>query len=103
MQQTIPLKNNLFYYKFQISLSSVIYTMTLRFNGRMNRWILDLADVSGNQIVSGIVLLVGINLLYQYTTLNVLAGALMAIDTSPNYIQPTQFSFGNNNFLVYLT
>jgi hypothetical protein len=40
--------------------------------------------------------------LSQYPTLNVIKGTLVPVDASQKQIQPTQFSFGQNNFLVYI-
>jgi hypothetical protein len=100
---TIPLRNDVFQYEFRITLTGVVYTFTLRYNGRMDRWILNIDDIAGNQILSGIVLLINRDLLAQYPTLNVLAGQLIAMDASQKNIQPTQFSFGDNNFLVYVS
>jgi hypothetical protein len=99
----IPLRSDIFQYFFQITLSNVVYKFTVRYNGRMDRWILNIDDISGNQILSGIPLLININLLSQYPTLNILSGNLYCIDNSQKFIQPTQFSFGYNNFLVYLS
>lgn len=99
---TIPLRTDVFLYQFRITLTNVVYSMSLRYNGRMDRWILSIADIAGKPIISGIPLLINKDLLEQYPSLNVLAGKLIAIDVSQKFIQPTQFSFGNNNFLVYV-
>ena len=99
---SIPMRNDIYNYVFQITLSSVVYTFTVRYNIRMDRWILNIDDIAGNQILSGIPLLINYSLMAQYTTLNVLVGNLYAVDMSQNFIQPSQFTFGVNNFLVYI-
>ena len=99
----IPLNNNTFFYTFKTTLSGILVVLTLRYNGRMDRWILNIDDQAGNQIISGLPLLVNKNLLSQYPTLNILPGTLMAVDVSQQLLQPTQFSFGVNNFLVYIS
>lgn len=101
--ETIPLRSDIFFYTFKINLSGTIYSFKIRYNGRMDRWILNIEDAIGNEILSGIVLLINRDIVSQYTTLNLMPGLLSAVDTSPNMVQPTQFSFGNNNFLVYLS
>lgn len=98
----IPLKNNVFFYKFRINLSSVLYTLQFRYNGRMNRWIMDVSDAAGNQIVSGLPLLIKRNLAGQYVTLSLPPGIFIADDVTNNDAQPTQFSFGLQNFLYYV-
>jgi hypothetical protein len=100
--ETIPLRNDIFLYNFKISLSSIVYTLTLRYNGRMDRWIMAIADTAGNQILDGIVLLVNRNLKSQYPTLNLMPGLLQMVDTTNTFSEPTQFSIGNNNYLAYI-
>ena len=99
---TITLRDDIFLYTFRVSLSGSVYKFTVRYNGRMNRWILNIDDVAGNQILSGIPLLINVDLFSQYPTLNVLAGKLFVVDASQKFKQPTQFSFADNNFLVYV-
>ena len=99
---TLKLRNDVFNYKFKTNLSGVVYSFTLRYNGRMDRWIMDTNDVAGNPILTGIVLLINRIFLTKYPTLNIIPGTLGVVDLSGKGIQPTQFSFGVNNFLVYI-
>ena len=101
--ETIPLRSDIYLYNFKITLSNVVYSFFLRYNGRMNRWILDIKDIAGNLILGGIVLLVNRNLLSQYPTLNLMSGLLAAVDSTNTFTQPTQFSFGDNNYLAYIS
>ncbi|WP_261522964.1 phage baseplate plug family protein [Burkholderia multivorans] len=50
---------------FKISLGGVIYKLTLIYRGPAG-WVLDIADDSGNPIVTGIPLVTGVDLLGQY-------------------------------------
>lgn len=97
----IPARNDLPWYKFQISLSGVLYTLIFRFNSRMNVWSLDIADPSENVIVGGIPVLIGIDLFGQYVT-GVPPGVVFANDDTNQGTQPSQFSFGFDHSLFYL-
>lgn len=99
--ETIPLKSDVFNYRFSISLSGILYNFWVRYNARADRWSLNIYDSSNNLIMAGIPLLINRNLMNQYTTLNVLSGVLAVVDTSNKMNQPTMFSFGNNHFLIY--
>jgi len=99
---TIPLRNDLPYYIFSITLSGVTYRLQLIFNGRMNRWIMNIFDASENQILSGIPVLILTNLTGQYRYLSVPSGIFIANDNTGQDMQPTQFSFGVTETLFYL-
>lgn len=97
----IPARNDLPYYKFRISLSGTVFTLSFRFNGRMNRWMLDVNDASGNQILSGIPLLILRSLFAQYRTLNLPEGLTFVTDDTGTDTQATLYSFGLTNSLWY--
>ncbi len=97
----IPAGNTLPYYKFKITLSSVTYTLNFRYNGRMARWILEIQDPSGNQILSGLPILIQRSLTGQYSTLAVPIGTIFATDDTGKDTQPTQYSFGTDHTLWY--
>lgn len=98
---TVPARNDLPYYKFKIPLSGTIFTLAFRYNGRMQRWILDINDPSGNQIMSGIPIVISRDLFGQYVTLPLPLGPLFASDDTGQDTQPTQFSFGLDHTFWY--
>lgn len=97
----IPTQQNLPWYTFQMTLTQVIYTLTMRYNTRMNRWILDVNDSQNNQILSSIPLLINRNLIGQYTTLNLPPGMIFVTDDTNQDTQATQYSFGVDHSLWY--
>jgi hypothetical protein len=97
----IPARNDLPWYQFKITLSGVIYTLVFRYNTRMQRWILDIADPAGNQIITGLVLLIERLVTSQYVTLALPPGPLFALDDTNQDAQPTLFSFGIDHTLAY--
>lgn len=97
-----PMRNDLPQYSFQITLTGVIYNFQIYFNGRMNRWILNINDSSGNQILSGVPVLIERNLTGQYGTLKIPAGVFLAADNTNQGTQPTQYSFGIDHSMYYI-
>lgn len=99
---TIPARNDIPSYKFRVTLSGVNYTLSFRYNGRMNRYILDINDASNNQILSGIPLLTQRSLIGQYRTLAVPVGVPFITDDTGKQTQPTQYSFGVDHTFWYV-
>lgn len=98
---TIPSGNTLPNYQFRITLSGQIYTLYFHYNTRMQRWILDVSDSTGNQILTGIVLLVLRDLVGQYITLALPVGLMFCTDDTQKNQQPTLFSFGTDKTFWY--
>lgn len=98
---TVPLGNALPWYTFRITFSSAIYTMEVRYNTRMNRWVVNINDPSNNPILEGIVLLIERNLTGQYPTLALPPGIFFVSDDTGQGTEPTQFSFGTDHTCWY--
>ena len=75
---------------FAIALSGITYRVRVRYNERIETWVLDLADVEGNSIIRGIPMVTGCNLLEQYHHLN-FGGALVAYNPDSDGDAPPQF------------
>lgn len=99
---TVPLRNDLPNYKFKVNLSNTIYSLQLRYNPRMSRWIMDINDSQNNPILSGVVLKIQTNLTGQYVTLPLPAGSFICLDNTQQGNQPTQFSFGLTHSMYYV-
>jgi hypothetical protein len=99
---TIPINVKLPWQQFKITLSGVIFTLEIRYNGRMDRWVMNINDASGNQILQGIVLLISRDLTSQYVTLSIPTGVFFATDDTKKDIQPGQNSFGVDHSLFYV-
>jgi hypothetical protein len=68
--------------EFGITLLGTRYLFSLRFNTRMQNWVLDIADTAAVPILRGVPLVTGTDLFGQYESLG-FGGALMVI-TPPN-------------------
>lgn len=98
---TVPLGNTLPWYKFTITLSGTIFTLSPRFNGRMNNWMMDILDPAGNEILASIPLLINRDLTGQYPTLPLPVGVLFVTDATKQGQNPGQYSFGTTNVCWY--
>lgn len=88
-------------YSQVVTLSGRPYTLSLRYNTRMQRWVLDIADATGIAIVNGLVMLALRNLAAQYTTLAVPPGALFCYNAQSLYKDPTLSSFLTDTVFFY--
>jgi hypothetical protein len=75
--------------------------LVFRYNSRMQRWILDINDSQNNQILSGVPILIGLDLTGQYLYLSIPPGVFLALDNTNQDTQPTVYSFGTTNSLYY--
>lgn len=99
---TVPARNDLPWYNFKITLSGAVFFLRFRYNTRMARWILDVVDPSGNDVLVGIPLLINRSLYGQYTGINGLpVGQAFCTDDTNQDTQPTLLSFGTDHSLVY--
>jgi hypothetical protein len=109
---------------FSITLAGVSYNMTIMYhnafanvtnapvgvatdNGsnintnEIGGWILDIFDANNSPIVCGIPLVTGIDLLYQYSYLNIGGSLVVATDGNP-IIPPTFSNLGTSGHLYFV-
>lgn len=99
---TIPINVSLPWQIFKITLSGTIYTLEFMYNQRMDRWVMNINDSSGNQILQGLVLLIKRDLTGQYPTLAIPVGTFFANDDSGKDVPAGQNSFGVDHTLFYV-
>ncbi|RYF12579.1 MAG: hypothetical protein EOO40_00920 [Deltaproteobacteria bacterium] len=99
---TVPLSQDLPYYTFATALDGITYNLQVAYNVRSDRWYLDIADVIGAPLVTGIALLVNRDLLQPYRAYPVPAGYLVVIDNTGNDNQPGKTAFLTTHTLYYL-
>ncbi len=98
----IPTQPNYPWYTFKVPLSGTLFTLIFRYNSRMSRWMLDIADSIGNPIVVGLPILINRNIAGQYSTLaGVPVGVFFATDDTQTESQPTMNSFQVDHTLFY--
>ena len=98
----IPLTNDDESYDFDIELSGSIYNLNIRYNLRMDRWIMDIRDVQGENILCGLVLNIGLNLLGEYSDSRLPSGGFYVVNHESQYDDPGETDIGVNSFLYYI-
>lgn len=99
---TLPMRNDFPAYTFRVDLSNVIFTISVRYNTRMSRWIVDVQDSSGNPIVMGLPVLLEGDLYSRFGRAALPEGIMVAIADTLDQLQPTRNSFGNTHSLLYV-
>lgn len=83
-----------------ININGTYYELTVKWNPVSACWVLDIADTSGNAIVSGIAIVTGCNLVEQYAYLG-LNFTLFAQTDGSVYTPPTYDSLGSTGHLYF--
>ncbi len=97
----VPTRNDVPWYKFTLTLSGQVYTLRFRYNTRMSRWIMDIADSSNNDLLVGIPVLIERDMTGQYVFVTLPSGTFFAMDVTNQGNQPTRYSFGIDAALIY--
>ncbi len=98
----MPVRADLPAYTFQIDLESKLFTFTFRYNERMDRWIMDIADENENELLLGTPILTQTNLIERFKDDNLPPGEFFAIDESGEDKQPGREDLGNDVKLFYV-
>lgn len=88
----------------QITLAGVDYVLTVKWNDIGQSWILDIQDVNENDLVKGLPLVTGTDLLDGLQYLGI-GGALWVLDNSGNIpaLVPDLNTLGNSENLYFYT
>lgn len=98
----MPVRSDLAAYDFTIDLEERIYTITMRFNERKGRWVMDIADAGGVALLTGVIILVDINITDQYVNDDLPPGRFFAVDITGERKNPGENDLGNDVKLFYL-
>lgn len=98
----LPVSKNVPWFRIRVPLSKVTYTLEMRYNTRMGRWIFSLLDSIGNPIVLGLPVLQMRNLLAGYPTLGIPPGPILAVDDTGRGMEPGLGSFLVDHGLIYV-
>ena len=88
--------------KLSIALAGVTYQLTVRWNAASQCWMLDIADDSGDDLLTGIPLVTGCDLLEQFEYVGI-GGALVVQSTNDPTLVPNFSSLGSTGFLYFVT
>lgn len=88
---------------FAITLAGIVYQLTVQWrNAALGGWVLDIADQSGNPIISGIALVMSNDLLGQYAYLGI-GGTLTVQRSAGGDAAPTFADLGTDSHLIFTT
>ena len=84
-------------------IDGVTYVLTFRYNARMDRWILDVADANQNTLVAGAVIQGGWPVISRYRgiAIGIPVGAFLAIDMTLQGRDPQEFTLGADVPMLY--
>jgi len=100
----IPLStspNQTFTSTIPIDGKKIKFNFFLRFNTEANYWVLDISDSSNNNLIVSINLICGLNLLEQYSYLNIGSAYIAKIDNSFSEDSPNEYNLGSNFVLLW--
>jgi hypothetical protein len=87
---------------FQMNLAGITYSLTSKWNDMAQSWFLDIADSSGNPLVSGIPFVTGADLLAGLEYLGIDGQFLVATTGDPLAV-PTLDNLGTDSNLYFVT
>ena len=91
----IPVRSDIFYYTFTKELDGVVYFFKIRYNLRINSWILKISEEISMRLAGGY------DLLGQFRHLDVPLGELRIVDLDEKNTEPDKTNFGNRVVLQY--
>jgi hypothetical protein len=97
----IPVRSDIPAYEFQITLEGTPYRLSFRYNRRRERWAMDIKNQQGDSILSGIPILVGMDLTSRFRAEGGPPGRFFAVDSSNQDLPPTEADLGNRVLLYY--
>lgn len=98
----IPTSTTLANYSEQVTLDGATFTLSFLFNAREGFWYLDIFDLQGNRIRSGIKIVINFPLLRLIASLDAPPGELIAVDPTGADLEPGLTDLGDAATLVYV-
>lgn len=86
---------------FAISLAGIEYRLAVRWRDPAPGWVLDIADSSGNAVLSGVPLVTGADLLGQHKHLGIGGALYVQTDGNPDAV-PTMANLGTGSHLYFV-
>ena len=100
MATEIPIRADIPSQTFDITLNSLVYTLTVKWNSRSEYWTLDIVDADAVTLITGLCLKLGARLLRPF---NFDIGEFIMIDDTSTGTEATLSSIGITSRLIYFT
>lgn len=97
----LPVRSDLPAYSFKIELEGVVYTLRFRWNERMARWIFDIADEQGQDLVVGLPVHTDVDIKGRFRQSTVPPGLFVAYDETGAQRNPDRSNFGGEVKFFY--
>lgn len=97
----MPVRSDLPAYSFTMELEQANYRFKFRFNSRMSRWFMDIQDTDETDIITGIPMLTGTDLLSRFVDDNLPPGQFICLDETGAGKNATRYDFGEDVKLLY--
>ena len=97
----IPCKTDIPHYDMQIVLDAVTFTLEFRWNTREASWYMRILTQEGEAILDGLKVVVDWPIGFRSADVRRPAGALIALDTMGEHLNPGQFDLGDRVQLSY--
>ena len=97
----MPVRGDVPEYQFRLELQGTVYTFRFKWNTRMERWIMDIADEQDNDILNGIVVQANVDLKQRFRQTTLPPGLFLAFDETGAARNPDRDTFGNEVKLFY--
>lgn len=103
MSFRLPISQEGAQFSFSCELEGVSYTFRFRWNDRDGAWFMEIGDGSGNTIISGIKVLLGLYLLNLASSSALPTGDFVAIDTTDQDVDAGFEDLGRRIQIYYFT
>lgn len=100
--RTLPIIPSVPFQSFQVELDGVLYGFEFRWNHRADAWTMDLLDVTGAAILTGIRLCFGRPVLPVSRPLTTPPGELLLVESTVGAGDPTLDTLGAQVLLLYM-
>ncbi len=87
--------------EFRTPLDGIFFLLSFRFNSRAAVWIMNISDENSVTIVSGIPLLLGVDLLGRFQDSRLPAGSLFLNNFSESNVEAAKDNLGTDVLLLY--
>ncbi len=95
----VPVVNDKYHYSQLVEMDGELYTLTFTYNGRTDSWCMDVGEEQ--DVIQGIRLVGGIDILKQFHHLDVPPGELRCVDLDELGREPTKTLLGDRVVLLY--
>lgn len=99
----ISLRTDILAYSIKVTLEDIVYTLSFRWNARLEKWIMDIGDVSGEPLLVGLPLYEGIPLTRRFVGRidGLPPGMFMVVDETGQNRDPDLETLGGDVKLIY--